>query len=320
MAATGARAQTSVDHAAVVRILAGAALLVVCVIGAALRFDAFGAVYTTPYYDAAVRSMGLSWHNFVYGALDPSGQISIDKTPVDLWLQVATTKAFGFSSTALRLPPAIAGTLGVPLLYDLVRRGYGRWAGLAAALALAVLPATVLTSRSDTMDTVMSTLLLAAAWLIVRTRPERRAAAVVAAGAIAGLAFEVKLFESTVALPALALLAWLALDGTAAHRLRTLAFAGVAFLAMASSWAVVASVLPGAHPYPLGSTDGQIWNALLVYNGLHRIGVAPTSATAPGLLRLFDPGGPREFGMLIGAELLVALAFGAIAVAVARRE
>src|SRR4051812_13347089 len=104
------------------------ALLVVCAVGAAMRFVNFGAVYTTPFYDAAVRSMSQSWHNFVFGALDPSAQLSIDKPPLDMWLQVASTQLLGFRSVALRLPPAIAGTLSVALLYDLVRRGHGRWA------------------------------------------------------------------------------------------------------------------------------------------------------------------------------------------------
>jgi 4-amino-4-deoxy-L-arabinose transferase-like glycosyltransferase len=297
-----------------------AALAAVCALAAALRFANFASVPTTPFYDAAVRSMELSWHNFFYGALDPAGLLSIDKAPVDLWLQVASTKLFGFSSVSLRLPQAIAGTVAVPLLYDLVRRGYGRWAGLAAALAFAVLPATVLTSRSDTMDTVMAMLLVLAAWLVVRARPERRARGVIAAGAVAGLAFEVKLFEGTVALPALALMAWLALDAPASRKLRTLALAGVAFLSAGFSWAVVASLLPGHHPFPYGSTDGRIWNVILVYNGIHRLGNPPTRGTSPGPLRLFDDAAPRHFGELIGAELLCALAVGALAVVVARRS
>src|SRR3954453_973008 len=232
------------------------ALLVVCAVGAAMRFVNFGAVYTTPFYDAAVRSMSQSWHNFVFGALAPSPQLSIDKPPLDVWLQVASTQLLGFTSVALRLPPAIAGTLSVALLYDLVRRGYGRWAGAAAGLTLAVLPAAVLTSRSDTMDSVMAMLLVLAAWLIVRARPERRGAAILAAGAVAGLAFEVKLFEAAVALPGLALLAWLALDTPWRRRLGTLALAGVAFLVVAAAWGVAASLLPGAHPFPYGSTNG----------------------------------------------------------------
>ena len=293
-------------------VVAGA-LTAVCALAALLRLADFGRVYTTPYYDAAVRSMGLSWHNFLYGALDPSGRVAIDKAPLDLWLQVATTKLLGFSSVSLRLPPAIAGTLSVLLLFDLVRRGFGPWAGLAAGLALAVLPVAVLTSRSDTMDAVMSLLLVLAAWLVVRVPIRRRAWAVVGAGAVAGLAFEVKLFEAAVALPALALLAWLALDGRASRRAGILLLAALAYLAAAAAWPVTASLLPGPHPWPLGSTDGQIWNSILVYDGLHRFGAGASTATAPGPLRLFRAGPPREFGALIGVELAVALLAGALA-------
>src|SRR3954451_19948237 len=264
------------------------ALLVVCAVGAAMRFVNFAAVPTTPFYDAAVRSMSESWHNFIFGAMDPSAWLSIDKPPLDLWLQVASTQLLGFTSVALRLPPAIAGTLSVALLYDLVRRGYGRGAGAAAGLTLAFLPAALLTSRSDTMDSVMAMLLVLTVWLVIRARPERRAGAVIAAFAVAGLAFEVKLFEATVALPGLALLAWLALDAPWRRRLGVLALGGVAFLVVAAVWGVVASLLPGSHPFPYGSTNGTIWNDLLVYNGIGRFGNPPTSATTPGPLRLFD--------------------------------
>src|SRR3954451_11233151 len=295
------------------RIAPMAGLAGACAIGVALRVANFAAVPTTPFYDAAIRSMGLSLHNLFYGALDPGGQLSADKPPLDLWLQVASTKMLGFSSEALRLPPLLAGIVAIPLLYDVVRRGFGRGAGVAAALALALLPATVLTSRSDTMDTVMATLLVLAAWLIVRAAPERRARGVVAAGAVAGLAFEVKLTEAMVALPALALLAWLALDAPKDRKRRTLALAGAAFLAAGAVWAVIASLLPGNHPFAYGSSDGSIWKDILIYNGVSRLGNPPTAATAPGLLRLFDPAAPRHFGQLVGAELLCALAVGALA-------
>src|SRR4051812_17844032 len=295
------------------------ALLVVCAVGAAMRFVNFGAVYTTPFYDAAVRSMSQSWHNFVFGALDPSAQLSIDKPPLDMWLQVASTQLLGFTSVALRLPPAIAGTLSVALLYDLVRRGYGRWAGAAAGVTLAVLPAAVLTSRSDTMDSVMAMLLVLAAWLVIRARPERRAGAVLVAFAVAGLAFEVKLFEAGVALPGLALLASLALDLPWRRRLGVLTVGGVGFLVVAAAWGVIASLLPRPHPFPYGSTNGTIWNDLLVYNGIGRFGNPPTAATAPGPLRLFDPAAPRHFGQLIGTVLLSALVFGAVGVLVSLR-
>ena len=90
-----------------------------------------------PFYDAAVRSMPLSLHNFLLGAYEPGGSLAVDKPPLDLWLQVLSTQLLGFGSVALKLPPALAGTAAVAVLYDAVRRVLGSAAGLAAALALA---------------------------------------------------------------------------------------------------------------------------------------------------------------------------------------
>ncbi|WP_026910376.1 ArnT family glycosyltransferase [Patulibacter minatonensis] len=290
-----------------------AGLAVVCVLAAVLRFWAFGRVDGTPFYDAAVRSMGSSWHDFFYGAIEPGGRVAIDKTPVDLWLQVASTKVLGFSSVSLRLPQAVCGVLAVPLLFDVVRRGFGDRVGLAAALALAVLPVAVLTSRSDTMDTVMGTLLLLAVWVVVRARPERRARAVVLAGAIAGLAFEVKLFQAVVGLPAIALLGLLAVPGTLRRRLGVTALAGLAFLVVAAAWPVVATVLPGGHPVPLGSKDGSIASVLLGYNGLDRLG-APTSGNgSANLTSLLRDGSGSPLAPLVGIELAAALVVGTLA-------
>ena len=93
-----------------------------------------GKVAPDPFYDAAVRSMGLSWHNFFFGAFEPGGSVSIDKPPVDLWLQVASVKLLGFSTTTLKLPEALAGIASVPLLFAAVRRMWSTPAGLAAAV------------------------------------------------------------------------------------------------------------------------------------------------------------------------------------------
>src|SRR6202790_2646874 len=147
------------EWAAVALITAGAA---------ALRLVGIGHVSPDPFYDAAVRSMGLSWHNFLFGAFEPGGSVAIDKPPVDLWLQVASVKLFGFSSTTLKLPEVFAGIVSVPLLFIAVRRMWNATAGLAAAAALALLPVEVITARSDTMDAVMMALIVVALVLILR--------------------------------------------------------------------------------------------------------------------------------------------------------
>jgi 4-amino-4-deoxy-L-arabinose transferase-like glycosyltransferase len=310
-----ARAGVSVDgRTAVIRI----SLLTICATALVLRFWAFGRIPSDPFYDSAVRSMGLSWRNFFYGAFEPGGTLSIDKPPIDLWLQVLSTKLFGFSSASVRLPEAIAGTLAVPLLYDVVRRGCGRAAGLSAAAALAVLPVAVITSRSDTMDTLTGTVLLVAAWVIVAAPPTRRRRAVLIAAALAGVAFEIKLFQAAVAFPGLCVLAWLSLTRPAERR-RALRGAGLVFLAVAAAWPMAASLLPGHHPWPIGSTNGQLWNVILVFNGLNRLGAATGATTVPlgpSPWRLFSP----PYWDVLGFQLLVALAAGGVALLARRRR
>src|SRR2546421_944585 len=107
---------------AAVRAAALAPIALVTCLGAVLRLWAFDRVPGNPFYDAAVRSMSLSWHNFFFGAIDPGGQVAIDKAPADLWLQVAAVKLFGFSGIAVRVPEVLAAIAAIPLLYDLVRR------------------------------------------------------------------------------------------------------------------------------------------------------------------------------------------------------
>ena len=237
-----------------------------------LRLWHIGKVEPDPFYDAAVRSMGLSWHNFFFGAFDPSGATSIDKPPVDLWLQVASVKLLGFSDTTLKLPEALAGIVSVPLLFAAVRRMWSTTAGLVAAVALAVLPVEVITSRSDTMDGVMMALIVLALYLIVRACETGRYTWLLAGAAVLGISFDVKLLESLVALPGLALLAYLGLPDTRKRRLLQLVAAGAVYVVVALAW-LGATLLFPAHdrPYAIGSTNGSAWNAAFVFNGIDRL-------------------------------------------------
>ena len=311
---------------------------------AVLRLIHLGAVAPDPFYDAAVRSMTLSWHNFFFGAFEPGASVSIDKPPVDLWLQVVSVKLFGFSSTTLKLPEAFAGTATVPLLFACVRRLWGPAAGLAAALALAVLPVEVITSRSDTMDAVMMALVVLALLLLLRACETGRRALLLGAAAALGIAFDVKLLESVIALPGLAVIAWLGLPSAGRRRLAELAVAAAVYVAVALSW-LTATLLVPAHdrPYAIGSTNGSAWNAAFVFNGTERLGgknpepqftvyearrhypqatqserdripIVPPSAT-----RLLARIGPLS-GVRLGLELLAALLLGLPALACTLRR
>jgi 4-amino-4-deoxy-L-arabinose transferase-like glycosyltransferase len=301
---------------------------------AALRFAHLGQVIGDPFYDGAVRSMGLSWHNFFFGAVEPSGAVAIDKPPVDLWLQVASVKLLGFGSAALKTPEALAGALAVPLLYAAVAPVFGVRAGLVSALALAVLPIEVITARSDTMDAVMMALTVLALALLVRAARSGRTVWLLGAAAALGIAFDVKLLESVVALPGLALIAWLGLPGARRRRLVQLGLAAVVYVAVALTWLTGTLLFP-AHdrPWAYGSTNGSAWNSAFVFNGVDRLegksleGVQaayqpsrhyPEATQAerdaipilpPSPTRLLDRIGPLS-GERLGLEVLVGLLLG----------
>ncbi|HXM86492.1 MAG TPA: glycosyltransferase family 39 protein [Solirubrobacteraceae bacterium] len=311
-----------------------ALLALITLAAAALRLIAIGKVETDPFYDAAVRSMGFSWHNFFFGAFEPGGSVSIDKPPVDLWLQVASVKLFGFTPTALKLPEALSGIAAAPLLFVAVKRIWSTPAGLAAAAALALLPVDVITSRSDTMDGVMMLLIVLALVLIVRACETGAVGWLLAGAALLGLAFDVKILESLVALPALGLIVLLGFPGTPGKRALKLLAASAIYIVFALAW-LGATLLAPAHdrPWAIGSTNGSAWNAVFVFNGSERLGgkspepqstqyepghrypVATQSErdhipiVDPSATRLLARIGPLS-GERLGMELLAALLLG----------
>jgi 4-amino-4-deoxy-L-arabinose transferase-like glycosyltransferase len=269
-------------RAAVARAPAWLPPALLALVAALLRLPGLGSVRVDPFYDAAVRSMGTSWHAFLTGAIDPSAGVAVDKPPVDLWLQVASTRLLGFTPTALHLPEALGGVAAVVALYDLLRVLFGRGPAIAGALALAVLPMAVITARSDTMDSVMAALVVGAAALTARAARDDRPGLLLAAGAVLGLAFEVKLFEALVGAPALAALWWVGARAPRRRRAAALAGAGAVFVAVALAWLVALPVLGGPHrPWAFGSTNGSAWNATFVYDGLDRLRGLPAAHTAP---------------------------------------
>jgi len=293
-----------------------APIAAVTALAAGLRLWSLAKVPSDPFYDAAVRAMPLSLHNFLLGAYDPGGSLAVDKPPLDLWLQVASTQLLGFHSVALKLPQALAGT-----------------AGVASALALAALPIALLTARSDTMDSLSMLLSVAALWLLVRYAQDGRSRWCYLAAAAMGLAFNVKLFEGLVALPALVLLGLLA---RRERRLIRLGVSAIVFVAVSLSWLTMTLFFPAAdRPFAIGSTNGSAWNAAFVFNGYDRIAGASTQPAlsaqlsasqlhpannsevarsaapigAPALLLLFDHDGPLS-GLRLGFMLLAALVLG----------
>src|SRR5271170_3901676 len=108
-----------------------------------------------PFYGAAARSMSESWHDFIFGAFDPAGTVTVDKLPGALWMQALSLRVFGFHVWAVVLPQAIEGTIAILVVYRAVRRLTGPVGGIAAAAVLASSPVTMALNRGNVADSLL---------------------------------------------------------------------------------------------------------------------------------------------------------------------
>src|SRR5581483_394011 len=206
------------------------------------------------YYAAAVQSMALNWHNFFFAAFDPQGFLAIDKPPLGFWLQVLSTRVFGFSAWSLLLPEALAGFGSVGMLYVLVRRVFGSGAGLIAALALALMPISVVTSRNNTIDGLLIFVLLLAAWVLSIAVETGRVRWLLFSALLVGLGFNIKMLEAYVVLPAFALVYLLGAPHSLRLRLLHLALAGVVLLMISFAWMTIVDITPAnQRPYVIST-------------------------------------------------------------------
>jgi 4-amino-4-deoxy-L-arabinose transferase-like glycosyltransferase len=273
------------------------------------------------YYAAGDRSMSMSWHNFIFGAFDPAGTITLDKLPGAFWIQALSVRAFGVHTWAIILPQVIEGILTVLVLYRAVARLAGPTAGLVAALVLAVSPAMVGLDREDIPDSLMILLLVLAADAVLGAIASRNAGdagqdATLTAGdpdgpssvAVArgpggslgrlllgglwvGLAFQAKMIEAWMVLPALGLAYLLSGPGSSARRAGQLAVAvaGVVVALVSVSWMTAVSLVPAAdRPYVDGSYDNSVFDQVFSHNGFGRFG--GQSPLLTGVLAELTPG------------------------------
>ena len=73
---------------------------------------------------------------------------------------------------------------------------------------------------------------------------------------VVGLAFMTKMLQGWMVVPALGATYLLAGPPRLAARIRQLALAGVAMVAVSAAWPVAVTLWPGSTPYIGGSTDG----------------------------------------------------------------
>ena len=266
------------------------------------------------FYGAAARSMSESWHNFFFASFDPWGTVSVDKLPGAFWIQALSLRIFGFHLWAIGLPQVIEGTLTVLVLYRVVRLVAGPGAGLVAAVVLAASPATVLLNRGNISDSLLILLLVLAADATMRALRTGRWSSLVLAGVWVGLAFQAKMLQAWIVLPALYMAYVLAAPTPSLYRrLGHVVLSGLAVLVVSLSGMTAVSVVP-AHDRPFvdGSCNNSLFSQVFLYNAADRLtgdvltqpgcnGESPPLVTAAehnaraGIGTVGIPGGPFRF-------------------------
>jgi 4-amino-4-deoxy-L-arabinose transferase-like glycosyltransferase len=273
------------------------ALLLLTALAYLLDLSASG--YANSFYAAAVQAGTKSWKAFFFGSLDSSSFITTDKPPASIWVMALSGRIFGFSSWSMLAPQALEGVAAVALLYATIKRWFGAPAGLAAGTMLAITPVAALMFRFNNPDALLVTLLVAAAYCLVRALEAAGTRWILATGALVGFAFLAKLGQALLVVPAFGLVYLLAAPTTLRRRIAGL-LGGLASLVVCAGWwvAIVALLPAGSRPFIDGSPDNNIFNLILGYNGLQRLfgngggagggGGGANFSGASGTLRLFD--------------------------------
>ena len=215
------------------------------------------------YYAAAARSMSMNWHDFVYGAFDPAGSVSVDKLPGALWIQALFVRFLGAHTWVVALPQMLEGVLTVLVLYRVVRRLAGVEAAIVAAAVLAISPAVVTLDRSNIPDTLLVLLLVLAADALVKGIVTGSRRAMVLAGMWVGLAFQAKMIEAWMVVPSLAIFYVVASGASLRTRLRLLGTMLAIAVVVSLSWMVSVSDPGVPTPYVDGVNTTRYSNRSL---------------------------------------------------------
>ena len=228
--------------------------------------------YANVFYSGASWAAGQSWIAWFMGSIDPACFITVDKPPLATMVMGLSVRLFGLSSASILLPEALMGVATVGLVMATVRRTFGGPASIIAGLVTALTPAAVLVFRYNNPDALLTLLFAGGAYALVRALETDRLRWLALAGALVGLAFETKLLQGYLVLPAFAITYATAGQGSWRHRLVGLVVAAASVVLASAWWVVPMTLLPAsARAFVGGSTDGTALNLVFGYDGLARV-------------------------------------------------
>ncbi|GAA2940566.1 MULTISPECIES: ArnT family glycosyltransferase [Streptomyces] len=224
------------------------------------------------FYSAAVLSGTQSWKAWFFGSLDAGNFLTVDKPPLALMVMGLSCRVFGYGTWQMMAPLVVAALATIWILHSSVKRVFGHAAAAVAALVLALTPITVAINRDNNPDTLLVFLMVAGAALGLRAVRGGRLLPLLGSAACFGLAFNTKMLQGYIALPAVFAVYLYAAKPALVKRVVNLVAAAVVLAVSSLWWAAAVSLVPASErPYIGGSTDGTAWNLIMGYNGLGRI-------------------------------------------------
>lgn len=235
----------------------------------------FGAMHNgmaNSYYSAAVQAASTSWKAWFFGSLDGANFITVDKPPLATMVMGLSARIFGFSSFSMLLPSVLAGVGSVWLIYASVKRQFGRTSGLIAGCALAVTPVAALMFGFNNPDALLTLLLTASGYAFLRSLEQKRPFLWLGlAGLFTGLAFNTKMLQGMLVLPAMVCVYLAFAKLPLIKRVAHLAYAAAVTTISTFWWSVVVWLTPASSRPYIGSTDdNNIWSLIFGYNGFGR--------------------------------------------------
>jgi 4-amino-4-deoxy-L-arabinose transferase-like glycosyltransferase len=228
--------------------------------------------WANDFYAAAVQAGATSWKAFLFGSLDSSNFITVDKPAGFLWPMELSARIFGVNYWSLLLPQALAGVATVGVLYTTVRRWFGPAAGIIAGLVMALTPVATLIFRFNDPDAFITLMAVLAAYAGTRALESGRTRWVALTGVLFGLGFLGKMLAGFLALPALALAYLVCGPPKLGKRIWQLLAGGAALLVTAGWWVAIVLLTPAAdRPFVGSTTNNNILQLTFGYNGLSRL-------------------------------------------------
>ena len=255
------------------------------------------------YYAAIALSMSKSWSNFFFGAMDPSGSVTLDKVPGSYWVPAAFVKVFGFSTWSVNAPNALA-TVGAVLLVAFAgKQLLNARAGILAGAIVATTPVLAAVARSNQPESFFLLAMAMVGYFGVRAFKLNSTKNLYFAALSVGLAFHFYMLEAWASIPALAL-AFLFTDGGRARKWLHATLASFVAIASSLTWTALVSLIPAsARPYIGGTNHNNVWEMVFGYNGLGRFSSTASSGTEA--YRSFTPpfGGSASIVRFFNAQL-----------------